>query len=111
MSIYDLTKLITEADIDAAKDALEKFGRKKTDLEIAEEFFAMLSRRGFPVSREVEHPNDPCVTFNIHGDPGEYPNGDPHTCMIFDFIHGDFHRISGYTGGFWSDEIDGKKYY
>lgn len=81
-----------------------------TDLELATAFFERIQQKGFK------------LVFNKEA-YGAYEPGEPHFMVIellnaegksfteFDFYpDGSFHRIAGFTSGYWQDEVDWNKY-
>lgn len=89
-----------------------------TDYQVAKEFFDRIKSKGFAVRYEdfegvdiSDSDYNPdfgcsielCTGFEHKNSTGEF--------FSIDF-HGDgsFYRISGYTDGFWADEVDCTKY-
>lgn len=81
-----------------------------TDLELATAFFTRLRDRGFKVnfneeaygSKDENGPNP--MVFELLNAEGE-------SFCEFDFrSNGAFYRISGFTSGYWQDEVDWNKY-
>lgn len=85
----------------------------KKDAEIGKEFYEMLKRNGYPCSLEdyggrnnEDEEFDENDSFSIN-----ILNDDNSTCFSIDFhSDGSFYRISGFSSGFWQDELDWKKY-
>lgn len=84
-----------------------------TDYELAKQLCERMTKKGFKViERDYngrlssdEYFDTECgVSFEFH----DYRD---HVIFTFDFLSGDFYRVSGMdsTGG-WLDEVDGKKY-
>jgi len=80
-----------------------------TDLELATEFFKRIQSKGFELKfdndaygvAEEGMPHFTCI--DLYGMDGVF--------VTFDFYpDGAFHRISGFTRGFYNDEVDGTKY-
>lgn len=82
-----------------------------TDLELATAFFKRIQKKGFNLE------------FNHHAYGLVEDLTEPHPVVIelasienksfcsFDFhADGSFYRISGYTAGYYQDEVDGNKY-
>jgi hypothetical protein len=86
-----------------------------TDFELAKAFFTRLKERGFHVelrdySSRLE--SDPDFTPE-NGVAFELFSSEGKPFCSFDFSgtgEGRFYRISGFTSGFWQDEVDWKKY-
>lgn len=81
-----------------------------SDYELAKAFFERLKSRGFVVIEEDFGGNSPPSEDDV-ARTFEIKNAEGDTCFTFDFLGGDFYRCSGFTSGFWQDEIDWKKYY
>lgn len=80
------------------------------DLELATEFFKRIESKGFKLIFNKE-----AYGYVEDGEPGfmsiELLNYRSEIFCSYDFYpDGSFYRISGYTDGGWSDEVDGKKY-
>lgn len=84
----------------------------KSDLEIAIEFFNMLKTRGFGVLKTDFHSlteddpefNDSTIIFSLLDSHNQ-------SFISFDFLDGNFYRISGTDSTGWSgDEVDLNKY-
>lgn len=82
-----------------------------SDLEAALDFFARLKAKGFRVelkdysgwSEGDEEFNPSSVSFQLY-------SSEDTPFIEFDFKDGKFYRISGFTSGYWQDEVDWKKY-
>lgn len=76
-----------------------------TDNELAKAFFDRLRKRGFKVkNNEDAYQNSKATSYELFNDSDEI------FCQ-FDFHEdGSFYRISGFTDGYWQDEVDWKKY-
>lgn len=79
-----------------------------SDLELAEEFFSRLAKKGFQVSNADYSGNGvgtPDFNPEEHRTIAVFNQGK--VWAEFDFHpDGDFYRIASYTSGFWQDEVD-----
>lgn len=81
-----------------------------TDLELAKAFFERIQSKGFKLDFNKDayglRDNDESGPVVV-----ELKNAEGESFVEFDFhSDGSFYRISGFTNGYWQDEVDWKKY-
>jgi hypothetical protein len=81
----------------------------KSDYEVFKEFVERISAKGFKVVERDYNGHTPPSPHEI-GRSFEFISSEEQSAFEVEFLDGDFYRISGFTRGFWQDEIDWKKY-
>ena len=85
------------------------------DKQLARAFFDRLSSRGFKViesKNEYGTPSEDDLKNDTYNACFDLYNADDEVFCTFDFhADGNFYRISGFTRGYYQDEVDFKKYY
>jgi hypothetical protein len=84
----------------------------KTDLDLALQFFSRLREKGFSVDvTDYNNNQEGDLEFDWKAISIELKDHRNNRFCTFDFLQGDFYRVSGMDStGAWCDEIDFKKY-
>lgn len=72
---------------------------KKTDLEIAEEFFNMLKRNGVNIDEKFDEGKEFIINTEFQAPVNSWET------LTFCFNEGKYSRIMGYLGDYYCDEI------